>query len=359
VPMFGTGSLQFAGMGRVGYTFYLKQSRVHNVNLSIQGRRFSYLLIPDVRTYNKIQPVLTVEFRKKTPRSSVDKFLMFRSVNVWQDIYLYDTTTDAYRTTAKYFVNEAAFSLVNNRMINPFSLFVSAQGGGLKDGLPLDRADLKEGKFVRMFAEFNYKFTYDSEKKGLFIRVFAGGFLWNNRNESFPPDPSFRMNYSTGFKDFQKDFLFDEYFFGRNETEIFSSQQVVVKDGGFRSYNGVQTDKWLSSLNLTSTIPGKIPIRPYTSFGVYGDEGSNFNVAYELGLSVVILPNIFEIYFPLVSIAQFTPDGGDTQTLKWYVGLDKNDIDNLNYGEKYWSLITFQFNIKKMNPFEMVKKLPF
>ncbi len=347
VPLFGTGSLQFAGMGSVGYNFYLKKSRLHNINLSLQGRRFSYDLFPDALNYNKIQPVLSFEFRKKNPRSWVDKKLVLRNVQVWQDHREYNQELKAYENvTTRYCLNEAAFFWNNSRVINPFGFSLALQQ--------------QRENFIRVFGEFNCKITYDSERKGLFIRLFAGGFPYNNRDESKIPDPRFRMNFSTGKELYQKDFLFDEYFFGRNETEIFSSQQVVAKEGGFRSHNNFgQTDKWITTVNLTSTIPGKIPIRPYTSFGIYGDEGSNFNMAYELGLAVAILPDIFEIYFPLVSITQYTPEGGDTETAKWYLGLDKEDPDNLYYGEKYWSLITFQFNIKKMNPFDAVKKLPF
>src|SRR5207247_738931 len=143
------------------------------------------LLLPEVRTYNKLQPELTIEFRKKNPRSPVDKFLTLRNVNVWQDIYLYDTTIDSYRKNIKYFVNEASFALLNNRVINPFNVTLSLQQGN---------------EFVRTFAEFNYKFTYGSKNKGLFIRAFAGGFLWNYRGDyaGSPPNSNFQLNFSTG-----------------------------------------------------------------------------------------------------------------------------------------------------------------
>ncbi|MDZ4844925.1 MAG: M1 family metallopeptidase [Chitinophagales bacterium] len=342
VPMFGTGSVQFAGIGRVAYTFYTKGSKVHNVNLSIGGRRFSYDLVPEVLNYNKIQPVLTLTFRKKYARSPVDKSLSFRHIHIWQDFREYNRTELVLENTvSKYFVNEVAFNLENTRVINPFRANITVQQG--KD-------------FVRSFAEFNYKLTYNKKNKGLHVRLFAGGFLWNDRESGVVPDARFRMNFGTGREQFQKDFLFDEYFFGRNETEIFSSQQIVTKEGGFRSRNSFgQTDKWLATIHLNSTIPGKIPIRPYTTIGMFGQENAGFNLAYELGLAFVIIPDMFEIYFPLVSIVQDKVAG----TQKWYVGFDKNDTDNLYYREKYWGLITFQFNIKKMNPFEVVRKAQF
>lgn len=346
VPMFGTGSVQFAGIGRIAYTFYTKGSKVHNVNLSMNGKRFSYELFPEVLNYNKAQPVLTLTFRKKYARSPVDKSLSFRHVYVWQEIRQYSQAEQAYENiVAKYFVNEAAFNLENTRVINPFRANITVQQG--KD-------------FVRSFAEFNYTLTYNKKNKGLNVRLFAGGFLWNNRESGTVPDARFRMNFGTGREQFQKDFLFDEYFFGRNETEIFSSQQIVTKEGGFRSRNSFgQTDKWLASVNLSSTLPGKIltPIRPYTSIGLYGGEG--LNVAYELGLSFVLLKDMIEFNFPLVSLVRFNLPNGTTLSRKWYIGKNKDDSDNLYPDEKYWGLITFQFNIKKMNPFELARKVQF
>lgn len=341
-PMFGTGSFQFAGIGRVAYTFYTQGSKLHNINLSLNGRRFSYDLFPEVLNYNKVQPQLTFNFRKKYARSPVDKSLSLRHVYVWQEVRQFNRTDLAYEYPVKnYFVNEAALTVENRRVLNPLRFCAAVQ---------------QAKNFVRTFAEFNYMLTYNKKNKGLDIRLFAGGFLWNDRDARDLPDPRFRLNFGTGREQFQKDFLFDEYFFGRNETDVFAAQQVVTKEGGFRSRNNFgQTDTWLASIHLNSTIPGKIPIRPYMTIGAFGQDNANFNLAFELGLSFVILEDAIEVYFPITSIVQDKLLG----TQKWYIGKNKNDTDNLYYQTKYGKLITFQFNIKKLNPFEAVKRIQF
>jgi hypothetical protein len=342
MPLFGTGSTQFAGIGRVAYTFYPKGGAIHNINLSMNGKRFSYDLFPEVLNYNKAQPVLTLTFRKKYPRSPVNMALSFRHIYIWQEIREYDRTELVYvQNTEKYFANEAAFSLENTRVLNPFRVSAALQPA--RD-------------YIRLFAQFNYMVTYNKKNKGLHIRMFAGAFLWNDRDSGVPPDARFRLNFGTGTEQFQKDFLFDEYFFGRNQTDGFASQQVVTKDGGFRSRTSYgQTDNWITSVHLNSTIPGKIPIRPYTTVGVFGEADADVNIAFELGLSFVIIPDAIEFYFPLVTLVKL--QGMETQ--KWYPGFDRNDTDNLYYQTKYRNLITFQFNIKKMNPFEVVRKVMF
>ncbi len=346
VPMFGTASLTFTGIGKMGYTFYARKSKVHNIKLSIAGKRFSYDLFPEVLNFNKIESALAIDFRKKNTRSSVAKKLTFRSCTVFQDFLEYDSDlNEKVKKSTNYTVNEALFELKDTRVINPYQLTASVQQGS---------------NFIKTSAEFKYMLTYNKKNKGLHIRIFGGGFLWNNSESGSIPDTRFRLNYSTGKEQFQKDYLFDEFFFGRNETNGFFSQQVFVKEGGFRSRTDFgQTNKWISTINLNSTIPGKIPIRPYLSIGVFGQTNSKINMAVEAGISIVILPEIFDINFPLMTIVQVTKVNDERLTKKWWVGKNKNDSDNLYQGQKYWSLITFRFNLRKMNPFDYLREIPF
>ena len=44
-------------------------------------------------------------------------------------------------------------------------------------------------------------------------------------------------------------------------------------------------------------------------------------------------------------------------TQSWYVGKNKIDDNNLNQGKKYWQLISFNLNLKKLNPFQFVEEV--
>ncbi|GIV33996.1 MAG: hypothetical protein KatS3mg031_1531 [Chitinophagales bacterium] len=341
VPMFGTASLSFVGAGRIGYTFYPQKSKLHNINLSLHGKRFGYDLIPAVKTFSKLQPVLTLAFKKKNPRSLIDKKLTLRHIYVWLD--------KDYKNHTRYYVNEASFHFDNARVINPFHFSATLQQGS---------------EYLKLSGEFRYQLTYNKPSKGLHIRLFAGGFLWQNVDRTRAPIPFLRMNSGTGYylvNDQQNDYTFDEFYFGRTESTGFFSQQIVVKEGGFRSIIPTEVQKngisksWLTAININSTIPGKIPIRPFVSFGMFGQDLSKFNIAFELGLAIIVLPDIFEINFPLVTLID--DPIGDLK--KWFIGQNTKEIrtENLYQNTRYWSLITFTFNLKKMNPFELIRTM--
>ena len=254
LPIFGTASRKFVGMGSVGYTFQIKNGKLKYIRLSTDGKRFSYTLFPEVLNYNKVQPVLTFRFRKKHPRSPIDRTLILRNINIIQDYLEFDRDIGAERKVqARYAINEISYEYRNNRAVNPLGYTVSLQQGN---------------NFGKLSGEFNYTVTYIKKNRGFNIRIFAGAFAWNNINTSVPPNVEFQMNHSTGTKRFQEDYLFDELFFGRDDQKGIFSQQTFPKDGGFRSLtNAGNSSKWLSSVHVNTTVPGRVPIRPYASVG--------------------------------------------------------------------------------------------
>ncbi len=346
VPQYAFGTKTAVGMGRMGYTFFIPESKLHHIDFSVYGRRFGYQLFPEAMMYNKFQPTLTFEINPKHARKHIYRALVLRSVNVWQETRIYDRAEEQFnKETAYYYVNEAAFFCENRRAINPISWQVHLQQGQ---------------EFVKMFAEANFFINYNKKNKGLDIRFFAGSFIWENITNGGLPDPRFRMNFSSGFGMFQKDYTFDEFFLGRGETGgNFLAQQIAPRDGGFKTLMSFgQTNRWLSSLNVTTNIPGPIPVKPFIGIGTYGDENSGFNFAFEMGISVVLMKNVAAIHFPLLSFIQ-ADIGLGKETRQWNIGMKRDDADNLNRGAKYKNLITFELNLQNLNPYKTMKRMEF
>ena len=284
----------------------------------------------------------------------MSRTLVLRNINVWQETDFYNRAEGRkVKETQYYYVNEAGFYCVNSRVINPISW----------------NARLQQSKeFVKLFAEANFKITYNKPNKGLNIRFFAGGFLWENITSGGLPDPRFRMNFSSGFGPLIKDYTFDEFLLGRSDFNGFLSQQVVQRDGGFKSLTILgQTNTWLSSFNISSSIPTRIPIKPFISFGAFGskhidpntnEEESSFNFAFEAGITIFALEDVLELHLPLVTIIQEN-FGAGKETYKWSIAKRKDDRDNMNFGSRYRNLITFTFNLAKLNPYTRIKKLEF
>jgi hypothetical protein len=345
VPQYAFGTKTIVGMGRIGYTFYLNDSKIHNINFGVQGRRFGWQIFPEALMYNKFQPTLSFDIKPKHPRRHMSRTLVLRNINVWQETDFYNRAEGRkVKETQYYYVNEAGFYCVNARVINPISWNARLQ---------------QSTEFVKLFAEANFKITYNKPNKGLNIRFFAGGFLWENITSGGLPDPRFRMNFSSGFGAFIKDYTFDEFLLGRSDFDGFLSQQVVQRDGGFKTLTSFgQTNVWLSSFNISSSIPTRIPIKPFISFGAYGSQFSKFNFAFEAGITIFVLEDVLELHIPIATIVQ-ADFGTGKETYKWSIAKRKDDGDNMNFGSRYRNLITFTFNLTKLNPFTRIKKLEF
>lgn len=342
MPLYAFGTRTATGMGRMSYTFFIRHLKLHHVEISASGRRYGWQVFPRALMYNKLQPMLLFQFTPSNARSPVKRALRLRSIHVWQETDFYNMTEKRnILQTQYYYINEISFLCTNDYVLHPVSWSVHVQQGAA---------------FVKLFGEVQADILYTA-RKGLFIRYFIGGFPWQNIPSGNIPDPRLRMNFSSGFGPFIKDYTLDELLLGRSDFSGFLSRQVVLRDGGFRTLTSLgQTNSWLTALNLSSSMPGKIPLQPFLSLGAYGDANSSFNFAFEAGISVVIVKHLAELHLPLATWIQAN-FGQGRRAYKWHVGMRSNDTNNMHYGSRYYHLITFTLNPLQLNPFEKVKQL--
>ena len=97
--------------------------------------------------------------------------------------------------------------------------------------------------------------------------------------------------------------------------------------------------RWLCSLSLTSSLPGKasrIPVKPFVNL-LLNDHGSGTNnkspIFFEAGLKTGIW-NFFEIYFPLLflKILMLLPDHSKTEfgLFSGWINLISSHLNNSN-----------------------------
>jgi glycosyltransferase involved in cell wall biosynthesis len=103
---------------------YLKESKIKQINIALQGRRFGWQVLPEAYMYKKFQPTLTFDIKSKTPRSHMQRTLVLRSVNVWQQQKVIKEVQ-----LQHYYVNEAAFYCENKKALNPISWQAHIQQG--------------------------------------------------------------------------------------------------------------------------------------------------------------------------------------------------------------------------------------
>lgn len=320
MPLYGTGNNDFAGVFDVGYTVRPQASFFQDLRFGVSAQRYGYFYRPDVSylNYNTLKPEITFSI-KKDPRSPVTMSFRFRHTSVWKEIPAYNSALDEYVSVNNYYyVNDYTQYLVSRQKINPWSGKINVQQGR---------------GFTKASIEAKYRISFKGKNKGFDIRLFAGQFFIKNNTGPY----RFRMAGQRGYQDYQ----YDDTFLGRTDTKGVFSQQFTETDGNFKVPTAVgQTSDWLIALNLKTSIHKRIPLNVYADLGTYKNAanafpGSQF-LMFNAGLSVPVIPNVFEVYFPLLS---------------------SSDIkDNLEISTKnYWQRISFTFNFSNINPLKKVR----
>ena len=122
------------------------------------------------------------------------------------------------------------------------------------------------------------------------LRVYAGSFIFNNTTSGF-------FDYSLNRP---SDYLFDYSYFGRSEETGFLSQQIIISEGGFKSFFKNNTaNQWMLTSNNSIGLWRWIEL--YSDFGLYKNKGFNAQFKYDSGIRLNFVQNFFEVYFPVQS----------------------------------------------------------
>jgi len=331
-PMYGFGSQNITGYFS---TFYHIMPNTFFQDIAVGGNlsSFSYTRFQPLENignysfaYYKIAPEINITFRKKKARQFTQKYFKYRYLQIIEEspIYKIDTLGNNQFSTknTNYYVNDFSLGIKSKHPINPFSAEVNIQ---------------QSKNFVRLNLTATYRFTYKKPKTGFDIRFFVGRFLYNK-------DVNLNSRFNFGLSG-NSDYTYDQIYLDRSSTSGIFYNQIALTDGGFKNLavatsqnNVVIGNRWLNSINLKSNI-----FTSYLSFyvdaGIVGSTTKDYqgneidlvsDVAYNTGIALNIVPNIFEIYFPIKSSSEF---------------------NQLNYGQK----IRFTLNLNLLNPFKIAR----
>jgi hypothetical protein len=184
------------------------------------------------------------------------------------------------------------------------------------------RGELKieQGKdFVRTAFTGNYFFNYPKEG-GLSVRLFAGKFLYTGSKTIIKQFTTDRYHLNMTGANGYEDYTYSDYFIGRNKFEGMESQQIMMRDGGFKIRTDLladkvaKTDDWLVAANFSTTIPSsinplsmlpfKIPLKIFLDIGTYAEawknKTENDRFLYDAGLQISLLKETINIYVPMI-----------------------------------------------------------
>ena len=313
-PLYSSKSKKFNGIGQMSYTWH-PGSNGQKAVLSVSGASFSGDTYADSTNklnylqFTKIVPSFKFVFANKSARSTVTKFIQWKTFLIHEQQILFERDTSmqidiiSYPWKARY-VNQLQFVLENNRVLYPY-----------KGALQVEQGD----GFVRTNFTGNYYFNY-AKGGGLNLRLFAGKFFYTTDKtfiKQFETDP-YHLNM-TGPKGYE-DYTYSNYFIGRNEFKGYSSQQIMIRDGGFKVRTDLlsdkigKTDDWLAALNLTTDIPKvinplqvlpfKLPLKAFLDIGTYAGawqkNSSTGRFLYDAGLQLSLFNNVLNVYVPIL-----------------------------------------------------------
>lgn len=324
VPLYATGSKQLNGIGRVSYSLYPAKG-LGKMELFVNGATFSNHRFTDDQNqkhlfrFTKLVPGAEITFKEKDPHSTTRKFLQWKSFFIDEEPFRisFDSTFTGSDTLVRQVVKKKSLSFSvhqlklgwqNHRVLYPYSAEFTAQGSK---------------NFLRLTFEGSYFFNY--AKGGLDVRFFAGKFFYNENKRYAYGYYIDRFALNMSGPNGEEDYTYSNYFVGRNKFEGLASQQLMIRDGGFKVRTDLlankvgKTGNWLVAANFNSTVPDninllsvlpvKIPLRLFADIGTYAEawdrEADTDRFLFDAGLHIPLFNEAINLYFPIVYSSPF------------------------------------------------------
>ncbi|RYZ22931.1 MAG: M1 family peptidase [Chitinophagaceae bacterium] len=322
VPLYATGSKQWNGLGRLSFSRYF-YGKVHKAEVFVNGSTFSRDAFTDEKNttlysrFFKVVPGAEVTFRNRDPRSTRYRSIQWKSFFIGEEPFRssFDTVVTGSdtsvlltgaKTDLRYALHQLRFHIADNRALYPYAASFWVQHSAY---------------FTRLNLEANYFFNYAKEDGGLSVRLFAGKFFYDRNRASYPyglyPSRFFLTMSGAGG---DEDYTYSHLFAGRNEFEGFRSQQIAIRDGGFKIRTPLlsdpvgRSDDWLTAINFNTSIPRrfnplsalpvKIPLHLFLDIGTYSGAWQSGAGAdrflFDAGLHLPLFSGVVNFYFPVV-----------------------------------------------------------
>jgi len=274
-PQYSIKENSMVGFFRTRYRFINHKSKNYLNQVFLTGKSYHYNT--NLR-YTSLQPSFSMYFRPFDLRSNKRQLLNFSWFNVFRD------RDPDVPVTPDYSVFNILHRYNNSDAVNVFSTNSNFEASG---------------KFGKIYFSSNYRKLFRSGRQ-FSARFFIGKFLWYNVSENDNNFFDFNLNRSP-------DYLFRYDYLGRSENSGIYSQQFVPAEGGFKAFfDESSANDYMASINAS------IGIWKWIEF--YGDIGILRNINYspltyfDSGFKFSLVPDYFEIFFPLYSSNGFEPN---------------------------------------------------
>jgi hypothetical protein len=322
----------FKGFLEDKVNYYPRNSKLKRIGASVRYKSYTYDYddgYDQYINYDKLQFKAEFEFKKPKENDSKSNILTYRWVGIQQNyVEGININTKEYKYLfRKYNVNEIKFVHKNTFVLKPSVWTTTAQ--------------ISKG-FTRLTTEFNQEFKYERKNEAVFLHGFAGVFASYKSAKVQATDARFYAAGITGSGQSQYDYLYDESMLGRSmDKKGLWSHQIYNRGAGLKTLDLIGgSDKWMLGAGVAYQLPLPLPImfRPYADAAIFpGLTSSKPEGALSIGMGLIVIPSILEIYFPLYESKNIDyanrPNIGDPQNSKIQ-----------NYANK----ITFMLNLNEI-----------
>ncbi len=352
VPLYGFGSKTAVGMGEIRRNFLTAAGKVQQWTLGLNLKSFNSFdnsIFDYHLRYTRLNPHAEILFRKKEARAygqhslQIDNLILLTEKEIFErpdTVVIFKGKDNLWRST-----HRVTHTYTNRHPLTPYTIRSMAEYANY-----LDTGRDSTRHYLKLSMEGNFKF-YFANKKSVDLRIYAAGFPLHTQRGfgQFPLHLASRNN---------NDYHFDEHVFGRREAEGFWSQQVNMREGGFKTPVDIsqsiadgRSNSFIFAINLKSDIPIKLPfsiplikVKPYADLGYFQNTAPSVTVNSisdqifaNAGLMIDIWDGAAGIYFPLVS---------------------SNNLDLLlKQRGNFWNRIGFSINLNRLHPRELTKSV--
>ncbi|NDI99977.1 M1 family metallopeptidase [Flavobacterium sp. LaA7.5] len=296
-PTYSTKTGTLIGSFSLMFNNYVRDEELYNVRYFLSGSTYHYT--PDAQ-YLKFVPAVQFRLRDDDLRKNKKQFITLRQVMVQRERSLYVVTDEQ---NENYSVFNARYTKYESEITKHYSFNTDIQIAN---------------SFGKISGEIEFRRLFNNNRQ-INIRLFAGAFMYRGTKSEF---------FSFGL-DRPTDYLFDYNFYGRSESSGLFSQQYIMAEGGFKSmFDTRYANQWMTTINGGFNIWNWIEV--YGDAGLFKNQYSNTQFVYDSGIRINLLPDYFELYFPVYSSNGLEFENGNySEKIRFVVTISPGTLINL------------------------------
>lgn len=295
-PTYSTKTGQLIGSASFLYNQYIREGSLYNIRYGLSGSTYHYA--PDA-AYRKFVPSIQFRFRDEDFRKNKKEFVVIRHVMVDREASEFADTEEQ---NENYSVFNLRYSKYESEITRHYNFFTDVQ---------------LSNNFGKLSGEVQYRRLFNDNRQ-INLRLYAGMFMYRSTNSEF---------FSFGL-DRPTDYMFDYNYYGRSEETGLFSQQYIMAEGGFKSIMPTRyANQWMTTVNASFNIWNWIEV--YGDASLYKNKYRDTNFVYDSGIRLNLVPDYFELYFPVYSSNGLEFDQNYSEKIRFVVTISPGTLINL------------------------------